>query len=645
MDDDPEVLKAIERDLRKEIRRKLPRPVRQFRARRRSICWISCGSAARPLALLLADHRMPQMTGIEFLARAVERFPDAKRVLLTAYADTDAAIRAINDVKLHYYLLKPWDPPEQNLYPVLDDLLEDWKAILPPALRRHPRFGHALVAALLRVARVSGAQPGALSLARCGDGATRIRKSARRSICSAPDEQQPPGGPLLGRRPPARSVTDANSRPHSACSTRAGAQSYDLIIVGGGPAGLAAAVYGASEGLRTVIVEREAPGGQAGLSARIENYLGFPSGLSGSDLARRAVDPGAPIRRRNPGAAGSRRLADSGPLPHRAPRRRLRNLFAGAAHRHRRAVAQARRPGHGPADRRRRLLRRRIHRSAYPAGTTSVYIVGGANSAGQAALNFSRYARRVVMLVRGESLAASMSQVSDRRDRPHAEHRWSSTRRRWSRCMARNAWRPSPSMRPHRHARARSKACAMFIFIGAQPGTEWLKDFVARDAHGFILTGPDSAARRQAAQVLAAGTRSRPARDQRAGRVRGRRCAPRIGEARRIRRRRRLDRDSVCASIPEQGVTWNIPWLAQRNCARYRSSPIFRRTALEWLASQMTTRRSGAGGDVPSGEGAPADRMVVLLEGEIASATESQPGQATRVLRGPTSPACCLTRA
>src|SRR5579871_6858682 len=263
IDDDPEVLRAIERDLRH-------RYAKSYR-----ILSANSGQAAlnlldrlrergEPVALLLADHRMPQMTGIELLARTVERLPDAKRVLLTAYADTDAAIRAINEIKLNYYLLKPWDPPDQNLYPVLDDLLEDWQASYRPAFeglrvlgtRWSPRSYE------LREFLVRNQVPYRFLDVEAADKDVEVRQALDQL---APEEQRFPlvlfqDGVRLPDPTSAQLATGLNLR------TRAGAESYDLIIIGGGPAGLAAGVYGASEGLRTVIVEREAPGGQAGVS-------------------------------------------------------------------------------------------------------------------------------------------------------------------------------------------------------------------------------------------------------------------------------------------------------------------------------------------------------------------------------------------
>ena len=486
IDDDPDVLRAIERDLRQ-------RYAKSYR-----ILSASSGQAAldlldrlrergEPVALLLADHRMPQMTGIEFLARVVERLPDAKRVLLTAYADTDAAIRAINEVKLHYYLLKPWDPPEQNLYPVLDDLLEDWRASYRPTFagirvlgtRWSPR------AYELREFLARNQVP-----YRFLDVETAHQDH---EVCQAldllaPDERRLPvvlfsDGARLPDPTQTQLAAGLNLR------TRAGAESYDLIIVGGGPAGLAAGVYGASEGLRTVIVEREAPGGQAGLSARIENYLGFPAGLSGNDLARRAVVQatrfGAEILAPQE-ATGLRthdlyrivRLGDGTEISSQALL-----IATGVQWRTLDVPGMERLTGAGVY---------------YGAGSTEarscrdddVYIVGGANSAGQAALNFSRYARRVMLLVRGKSLEMSMSKyLIDEIGRTpnirveydtqvvevHGDERLEAITVDCSRSGSRE----------------KVEARALFVFIGAQPRTEWLKDFVDRDARGFILTGPD----------------------------------------------------------------------------------------------------------------------------------------------------------
>src|SRR5208282_1559387 len=286
VDDDAEVLRAVDRDLR-----------RQYGENFRVLRADSGASALEALkglkrrgdavALLLVDQRMPQMTGVEFLGQAMELFPDAKRVLLTAYADTDAAIHAINDARIHHYLLKPWDPPEEHLYPVLDDLLEDWMGSFRPPFEGMrvlgTRWSPQCYAVRDFLAR-NQAPYQWIDVETAGQNAEvrRLVAAAGADPSSLPMVLFPDGTSLAA--PSTGQLADKlglRVRPEMAF--------YDLVIVGGGPAGLAAAVYGASEGLSTVMIEMEAPGGQAGMSSRIENYLGFPSGLSGGDLARRAV--------------------------------------------------------------------------------------------------------------------------------------------------------------------------------------------------------------------------------------------------------------------------------------------------------------------------------------------------------------------
>ncbi len=483
IDDDPEVLKSVERDLRK-------RYAADYR-----VLAANSGPAAltllerlsqrgEALALFLVDYRMPGMTGIEFLSRAIPSFPDARRVLLTAYSDTEAAIRAINEIKLNHYLLKPWDPPEQYLYPVLDDLIEDWSASYRPPFEglrvlgtRWSRRSYELREFLAR----NQVPYRWLDVEEAG----RDPEVQRALDILAPAE----------RRIPVVLFQDGGNLPDPAhgelaarigFNTRAGAESYDLIILGGGPAGLAAGVYGASEGLRTVIVEREAPGGQAGLSARIENYLGFPSGLSGADLARRAVAQarrfGAEILSQEATALRLQdpyrivRLADGSEISAEALL-----IATGVQWRKLEVPGMDRLSGAG------------IY---YGAGATEalacrdddVYIVGGANSAGQAAINLSRYARRVIMLVRGQSLAASMSRYLideiARTANIHVELQSQVVEVHGEDHLDAITIQCGPS-----NTRERVPAGALFIFIGAMPGTGWLDGVVERDERGFILTG------------------------------------------------------------------------------------------------------------------------------------------------------------
>src|SRR5690348_16741190 len=406
VDDDSDVLRAIERDLRS-----------QYGAQYRVIGSDSPTDALNVLkelkvrndhvALLLADQRMPRMDGVEFLREAMDIFPEAKRALLTAYADTNAAISAINQVNINYFFLKPWDPPEQYLYPQLDDLLDDWQASFRPTFqgirvlgtRWSPR-SYELRDFLAR--NHVPYQWVDVELSANDPETKRLLEALGPEAASLPVVLFPDGTRLLESVP-------SEVAQKVGLRTRAQTTFYDLAIVGGGPAGLAAAVYGASEGLHTVMVEREAPGGQAGMSSRIENYLGFPTGLSGGDLARRAVvqakrfgveilSPQEAVGVRTEGSYRIIKLKDESEISCHA-------LMVATGVQWRRLDA----PGID------RLQGAGVY---YGGGSTEaisckgeiVYVVGGANSAGQAAMNFSKYAERVVILVRGASLGSTMSQ-------------------------------------------------------------------------------------------------------------------------------------------------------------------------------------------------------------------------------------------
>lgn len=486
LDDDVPVLRAVERDLRK-------RYGQNYR-----ILSAASGQAGldllqridqrnEPVALFLVDHRMPQMSGIEFLAQTLTRHGDAKRVLLTAYADTDAAIRAINEIKLSHYLLKPWDPPEQNLYPVLDDLLDDWHSAFRPPFDGLRVLGSRWSPKTyeLREFLARNAVPYQwldVDTAATDPEVRRLVESAQSGACPFPvvmfadgSFMHQPGHSELAER------IGLNTRAHN--------KFYDLVIVGGGPAGLAAAVYGASEGLSTVIVERDAPGGQAGLSSRIENYLGFPSGLSGADLTRRAV---AQARR-----FGTEILAPQHTVSARAegPYRIVKLADGSELSCHALMVAtgvQWRKldvPG---------MLALQGAGVYYGAGSAEaiscrdeeVYVVGGANSAGQAAMNFSRYARRVIMLVRGSGLGASMSRylIDEIAQTPNIEVQ---TGTRIVEVHGQERLEAISIACDNTGSVDRVPASAVFIFIGAAPSTEWLTGFVERDERGFLLTGQD----------------------------------------------------------------------------------------------------------------------------------------------------------
>jgi thioredoxin reductase (NADPH) len=486
VDDDPEVLRAIERDLRGHYAQKY----RVMRA--------NSGSAGlstlrelkarnNPVALLLADQRMPSMDGVGFLAEAMGLHPQAKRALLTAYADTNAAIDAINEARIHYYLMKPWDPPEEKLFPALDDLLHDWTAQFRPPYEGIRVLGTRWSSRSyeLRDFLARNQVPYQwidVELAVMDSEVRRLIESLGPEAETLPLILFPDGQRIAEPSLPA--VADKIG-----LRTHAQTNFYDLAIVGGGPAGLAAAVYGASEGLRTVMLEREAPGGQAGLSSRIENYLGFPSGLTGSDLARRAV---AQARRfdveiLSPQEAVGVRV--DGPYRYI----KLGDGFEISCHALLLATGVQWRTLDIPG------IDRLQGAGVYYGGGTSealsckgetVYIVGGANSAGQAAMHFSKFAGKVVMLVRGNSLASTMSHylIEQIEKTPNIEV-WTQSSvievhgdTRLSAITIRRELRDQTEQLP---------ASSLFIFIGASPRTEWLGDLIARDGRGFILSGPD----------------------------------------------------------------------------------------------------------------------------------------------------------
>jgi len=486
VDDDTDVLRAIERDLRSQygadyrvIGSDSPEKaldiLKQLKVRNDSV------------ALMLADQRMPRMNGVEFLQEGMQIFPEAKRALLTAYADTSAAITAINEANINYFFMKPWDPPADHLYPQLDDLLDNWMASYKPAFdgirvlgtRWSPRCYE------LRDFLARNHVPYQwidVELSASDPETKRLLNVLGPESANLPVVLFPDGTKLLESVP-------ADVAQKVGLRTRAQTDFYDLAIIGGGPAGLAAAVYGASEGLHTVMVEREAPGGQAGMSSRIENYLGFPTGLSGGDLARRAVvqaqrfgveilSPQEAMSVRTEGSYRIIKLADGSEISCHA-------LMVASGVQWRRLEA----PG---VD---KLQGAGVY---YGGGATEalsckgeiVYVIGGANSAGQAAMNFARYAEKVVILVRGEGLAATMSQyLIDQIERTPNIQIW--THASVSEAHGDTHLEEISVLCTDTNKIERVPAGSMFIFIGALPRTDWLGGLVERDERGFILTGPD----------------------------------------------------------------------------------------------------------------------------------------------------------
>jgi thioredoxin reductase (NADPH) len=484
VDDEPAVLAAVSRDLRRRFGNRY-RVMRAGSGTEGLDVLHELRTRGDQVAMLVADQRMPGMSGTDYLVQARTIVPDAKRVLLTAYADTSAAIAAINDVALDYYLLKPWDPPDEQLYPVVEDLLTTWEAgaaLEAGGVRvvghRFSKDSHDLRDFLARN-RVPARW---LDVERDGEARELL------AVAGVDAERLPvvllEDGSVLERPSVLElaerlGVTGVPAQDH-----------YDLVIVGGGPAGLAAAVYGASEGLRTVLVEREATGGQAGQSSRIENYLGFPSGLSGSDLARRATDQarrlGAELLTirdaaalRVEGAGRFVELSGGGSLSATCVL-----VASGVSYRQLDAPGFADLTGAG-------IYYGAALTEARSCADQHVVVIGGANSAGQAAVYFSGYAQRVTMLVRAGSLAKSMSHYLIEQIAEHANIE-----------VRPGASAVAAEGEDGRLARLRIRegdaesvldADACFVFIGASPRTDWLDGVVARDPRGFILAGPDLA--------------------------------------------------------------------------------------------------------------------------------------------------------
>jgi thioredoxin reductase (NADPH) len=492
VDDDPEVLRAVERDLRRQYGERF-RVLRASSGASALEALEQLAQRGSPVALLLVDQRMPHMTGVELLEKARALYPDAKRVLLTAYADTDAAIRAINTARLDYYLLKPWDPPEENLYPMLDDLLLDWLAGYRPPFegvrvvghRWSPRAfdlrdflaRHQVPYRWLDVEADAEAQQ-VLGVA-CGGEPMKSAAGQNGGTC-LPLVVFADGSHLAD---PAR----ADLAARLGLRTQAEKPFYDLLIVGGGPAGLAAAVYGASEGLRTLMVEGEAPGGQAGTSSRIENYLGFPSGLSGADLTRRAVAQAQRfgVEILTPQEARGLRLEDPYRILELGDGREVAChallIATGVSYRKLQVSGAERLTGAG-------IYYGAAMTEALACRGEDVYLVGGANSAGQAAMHFARYAERVVMLVRGDSLARGMSQylVDQIGQTANIEVRLGTevAEVHGGESLEELTLRGPGGLE-------RVPARSLFVFIGAAPRTGWLEGRVARDPYGFLLAGPD----------------------------------------------------------------------------------------------------------------------------------------------------------
>jgi thioredoxin reductase (NADPH) len=480
VDDDVSVLEAVVQDLRRQYGADY-RVMRAASGQAALDTLTQVKARPEPVALILSDQRMPGMTGVDFLERSREIYPEARRVLLTAYADTEAAIKAINSARIHYYLNKPWDPPEEKLYPVLNDLLDDWKAGFTPPFEGLRVIGNrwSLQDHRLRSFLSRNHVPYRWLDIAGNDEAVKLLEEKGLKAAQLPTVLFSDGTVMPNADPDTLAA-------RVGLSTQATQEFYDMTVVGAGPAGLAAAVYGASEGLKTLIIEPEAPGGQAGSTSRIENYLGFPAGVTGADLGRRAhmqaTRFGAEFLTQR--ATGLRiegqyrfvKLADGHEVSSHvvllAPGVQYRRLTI---------------PG---AD---RLTGCGIYYGAALVEAASckdedVYVVGGANSAGQAALHFSKFARGVTMLVRGKGLTITMSKyLIDEIDR--TSNIVVATETQVAKAEGDGHLEALCLRGPDGEYRV--PATSLFVFIGAEPGAEWLPPSILRDERGFVLAGPD----------------------------------------------------------------------------------------------------------------------------------------------------------
>lgn len=484
VDDDPEVLQAVARDLRRQYGESF-RIVRADSGERAIEAIQQLKLKNESVALFLVDQRMPSMSGVEFLERALPIFPSAKRALLTAYADTDAAIRAINSIQIDYYLLKPWNPPEEKLYPVLDDLLDEWLAGFRPTFEGIRVVGNRWSPESHQVKNFLARNQIPyqwLDIELASEAKQLIEYAESDSQQQLPLVLFPDGSRLI-------KPSNGEIAQRIGLKTQAERPFYDLAIVGSGPSGLAAAVYGASEGLTTVAIEREAPGGQAGSSSRIENYLGFPVGLSGGDLTRRAVtqarrfgveilSPQEVVQVRVEDPYRVIKLADGSEISCH-----VLLVATGVSYRKLDVPGINNLTGAG-------VYYGAAQTEAIACSGEDVYLIGGANSAGQAAMYFSKYAGRVIMLVRGESLTKSMSQYLI----DQIEATENIEVRTYSQVIEVKGDKHLEALTIQDVRNGSTKtvdAASLFIFIGASPQTDWLDGVVERDRHGFILTGPD----------------------------------------------------------------------------------------------------------------------------------------------------------
>ena len=483
VDDDKQVLNAIHRDLRKEYRKSY-RVMSTSSAKDALEGLVQLKNKNEIVSLFISDQRMPEMLGVEFLEKAIEIFPESKRVLLTAYSDIDAAIKAINDIRLDYYLLKPWDPPEEKLYPIINDLLDDWQGAYVPQFEGIKVMGYQFSP---KSHTIKDFLSGNLIPYRWHDSQTDETAKDFLSLNGIDTKDLPiivfEDGSFIKNPQLPEVASKVGMHP------KASEKLYDVVIIGAGPAGLAAAVYGGSEGLKTLLIEKRAPGGQAGTSSRIENYLGFPSGLSGAELSRRAItqakrfgveflSPQEVVDIKTQDKYKILTIADGSEI-------KASTVIITTGVNYRKLASQGVESYTGAG-------------VYYGAATTEanacidkdIFIVGGGNSAGQGAMYLSNFAKNVYIVIRKDSLTYTMSHylIDQINSTPNIHLLTHSEIIE----VCGNNRLESVVMRNNKSDEIENKeAGALFIFIGAKPETDWIKLQLIKNDKGYIETGTE----------------------------------------------------------------------------------------------------------------------------------------------------------
>ncbi len=483
IDDDAQVLRAVTRDLKTKFRKEY-RILSTDSAKEALESLAELRNKGETVALFLSDQKMPEMNGVDFLERAKEYFPQAKRVLLTAYSDTDAAIKAINDVQLDYYLMKPWDPPEEKLYPVINDLLEQWQSTVIPEFAGIRIVGHQFSS---KSHKIKDFLSGNLIAYQWLDIASQEKGQELLDLNSLDQTKLPVVFFEDGTFVCDPEIIDVATKV--GLNPTASSQLYDVAIIGAGPSGLAAAVYGASEGLKTLIIEKHAPGGQAGTSSRIENYLGFPTGLSGADLTRRAVTQASRFGTEflSPQEVAKIEIKDQYKILHFVDGSSVTAksivITTGVSYRQLETEGLEKFTGAG-------VYYGAANTEAHACKQQDVFVVGGGNSAGQAAMYLSQFARNVKILIRREDLKSSMSSylIDQIAGTPNIEvlgnTEVSGVEGQDKLAKVKVLFHQTGEVKSY-------DAAALFIFIGTKPFTEWTPENLMKDNKGFLQTGRD----------------------------------------------------------------------------------------------------------------------------------------------------------